>query len=165
MSLFRVRRFTQTQNTARLWANTANGCLVARTLSSTLKRTEKKRRSEKWGIAPLPEFPARRTAVVPLVTASDELNASYPFSAPPNGTTASSTTHPRGYLLRSQATKTKAESERRVRHLTFTYHGCPYVVVGRGSPTVRAAPCCGPRGGGAAGGIGSRWARGLDTGC
>lgn len=71
---------------------------------------------------------ARWTAVGPMLDASDELYVSYPFSAPPIGPTALNPTHPHASLWRPKVAKTKVESERRVRHLTSTYHGCPYLL-------------------------------------
>lgn len=83
IGLFRVRRLTQTQTSATPSpkADAANGCLVARTLSST-PGTDLEQRFLKMASEPQRERCASTTAARLWYAASDELYAGYPFSAP-----------------------------------------------------------------------------------
>lgn len=133
--LFRVRRLTQTLTSARSFprptlalgkTDAANGCLVARTLSTTQTRTELRQRSERTRCGPQGDPVAWRPAVVSWDAASDELYASYPFSAASQDTTAL-------VLWLQRVTRTsprfpgKARADRLLCPLISTYHGCPHL--------------------------------------
>ncbi len=132
--LFRVRRLTQTltseslfqQTIMAIWkADTANGCLVARTLSTARTRTESLQRPKKNTLGPQGGSTAQGTAALLWDTASDELYASYPFSAPPHSKAA--LIHCQQHVTSESPRFPRApEADRLLCRLTNTYHGCPH---------------------------------------
>ena len=131
--LFRVRRLTQTLTSARLprraatalrRTDTANGCLVARTISTTQTRTERLKWSKPSTLGPQRGRTASKTAALLWNAASDELYASYPFSPPPHSKAALALRQQpvRNSLPRFPETR---KADRLFCRLTFAYHGCP----------------------------------------
>ena len=134
-----MHRFTQTLTSVRLLhgADTANGCLVARTFSSTSKRTETHMRREKTymraatGILCLEGgcFSAERRLrrvkrKLPILGTTHRENSLNPNTQRP------SLQHP----TTAHRPTNKAEAERLLCYLTFIYHGCPYFFLELASP-------------------------------